>query len=325
MTNYNYNRLSEIITNRFINALHAGAPPWIRPWNRDCPVNTRPSNVVTGRKYSGVNITILWSAAASKGYLSDRWLTFSQAKKIGAKVRQGQQSTTAIFFRTLQIPQKNQDGLPEFDENGLAVTQTIKLMKGFNLFNVEQCTDIPPKYLEENDASNESLPWLLHQDAENFVVNTKATIRHQGTSALYIPEGDYILMPPRSAFSATEGYYSTIMHELVHWSGHKTRLNRVGISKDVQEGSYKYAYEELIAEIGSAYLCAELGIQGEMRHEGYVLAWIRILENDPNSIFRASAEAWQATCYLMELAGRPLIDHKLESASGLSDISVSNS
>lgn len=301
MAHMNRNQLCIEITNQFVNALHSGAPPWIRPWNSPKAINILPSNAITGRRYSGVNITILWSAAATRGYTNDRWLTYAQAQQVGATVEKGEQATTVVFYRTLQVMEKDEDGTPELDEKGQPKFRTVKLMKGIPLFNIEQCASVPRRILAQESQTPEKPEWQINQEVEDFVKKTGAMIRHDGVTALYIPKEDYILMPPKTAFESNAGYYSTILHELAHWTGNKSRLAREGIVKNCIHCSEKYGYEELIAEIGSAYLCALFGIHGEMRHEGYVISWIRMMENDPNVIFKASAQAWQATEYLMAL------------------------
>lgn len=288
------------VTKQFIDALKNGAPPWIRPWKLNTTVPERPVNAVTGRKYSGINICLLWSAATCNGYNSDRWLTFNQASKLGARVRKGQKGTTAILYRRIQVPSRDENGELVIDIEGNPIKQIIRLMRGFTLFNIEQCDGLPVEIYSKSDCRTIPSNWDSHDAAEELLKKTGVTIIHDGNSAVYVPEEDRIFMPPRQTFDSPAGYYSTVLHELTHWTGHTERLNRIGISQVHRQESPEYAFEELIAEIGSAYICADLRIPGELHHEGYVLSWIKLLENDPKAIFNASAKAAEAFSYIFE-------------------------
>ncbi len=290
------------ITNQFIRALYEGAPPWIRPWRRINCSYGRPMNALSGRKYSGINIPILWSAASTKKYDHDLWLTFKQVSRLNGRVRRGQKGTLVVMYRQVQIPKRNVDGIALKGDNGQQLMSTIKLMRGFTLFNIDQCSNLPDKILQSTDDTNQSTKWDSHAAAEELVQSTGANICHHGNNACYYPRNDQITIPPRTSFATTGGYYSTVLHELVHWTGSHKRLARPGITSDWIRDSPEYAFEELVAEIGAAYLCADLGIPGRLRHEGYVLSWIKSLEHDPRAIFRASNLASQAASYIFMLA-----------------------
>lgn len=304
------------ITEQFIKALHDGAPPWIRPWSMQSSSCGHPTNAISGRKYTGINVPILWSVANTRKYESDRWLTFRQTAKIRAKIRRGQKGTLVILYRRVQLPKQDANGDALLMPNGEPIMSTIKLVKGFTLFNIAQCENLPEKYrnLEHEDASETH--WDPHAAAENLLVKSGASVKHSGNTAFYSPKKDQICLPPRKSFCSTGGYYSTILHELAHWTGHKSRLNRPGITKVLKPTSPEYAFEELIAEISTAFLCAELGIPGELRHEGYILAWIKALESDPRAIFKASSHATQAVKYLNELTGTANRDQSDRDLSG---------
>ena len=287
------------VTHRFVAALKNGAAPWIKPWTVGASNAGRPTNAVTGRKYSGINISILWIAAAAAGYTRDRWLTYNQAAEAGGHVCRGQKGTVAILYRDYDVKRKDASGAVALDESGQPLIDTIKLTKGFTLFNAEQCSGLSTEILCGKREPAEATEWDSCQKVDGMLARHEIKVKHGGDHAVYDPKGDLIRMPQRQAFVSQDGYYSTLLHETSHWTGHPTRLNRPGIEVAKSTELDVYAYEELIAEIGSAFLCAEFGFRGEMRHEGYVLSWIRVLENDSRAIFTSSAAAWKARCYLL--------------------------
>ncbi len=302
MTNEKSQSVFTKVTKVFIDALKNGAPPWRKPWSECCPVPGYPVNAVTERRYTGINVTILWASAIARGYEYDRWLSFRQASKLGGRIRKGEKGSVAVLFKKIEVASKLEDD--ENEEQPKA--QPYKIARAFTLFNVEQCVGLPEKVakgrypthtLEQN--------WESHHSADDLIKLCGAKVRHAGTVATYFPESDVICMPPKAAFESTAGYYSTLMHELTHWTGHKSRLNRAGIVDPFPFKSVGYAYEELIAEIGSAFLCADYHIFGELRHDSYVMDWIKILENDPKAIFTSSALAWKARNYLMSKIPAP--------------------
>ena len=287
------------VTQRFVAALKNGAAPWIKPWSEGGSTAGRPTNAVTSREYSGINVTILWTAARASGFERDRWLTFNQAAEAGGHVTRGQKGTLAILYRDYDVQRKDGTGTAVFDESGQPMIDTIKLIKGFTLFNVEQCSGLTPEILGGQQEPAEAIEWDPCQKVNEMLARHEIEVKHSGDHAGYDPKGDLIRMPPRQAFVSKHGYYSTLLHETSHWTGHPTRLDRPGIAVARSTELDVYAYEELIAEIGSAFLCAELGVRGEMRHEGYVLSWIKALENDSKAIFTSSAAAWKARSYLL--------------------------
>ena len=286
------------VTAQFIEALENGAPPWVRPWTRENSYAGRPVNAFTERKYSGINVTILWSSALSRGFTHDRWLTFRQASMVGGNVRKGQKGTVAVLYRDVEMPRKSAKYVLNTDANDESIVNSVKFIKGFTLFNVAQCDGLPPEIISGPQSKEKPPTWDAHQEAELLVSRSGASVYHEGESALYVPNQDYIRMPPLATFDSTAGYYSTLLHELTHWTGHESRLNRAGIASPEDIDSQGYAFEELIAEMGSAFLCSDLGIPGELRHRGYVLSWIKVLEHDPKAIFDASTLAWQAVSFL---------------------------
>ena len=291
------------VTQNFIKALKTGAPPWRKPWADSSLPPGFPVNAETERKYSGINVTILWAAAIAQGFEHDRWLTFNQISKSGGKIRRGEKGTIAVLYRKIKID-KPRLLAANSEEASTMESQTYKVARAFTLFNVAQCNNLPKKIVTGNYfTSNDEPRWESHKRADELVKSCGAKVRHTAKNASYSPKHDIIQMPPKSAFNTTGGYYSTLMHELTHWTGHESRLNRIGIVESQCDRSHEYAMEELIAEIGSAFLCADYRIRGELCHEAYVLQWIKILENDPKAIFTSSALAWKARNYLFELTG----------------------
>ena len=288
------------VTNRFVEALKNGAPPWIKPWSDTSDKVTRPVNAVTERKYSGINVTVLWTAATSNGFKRDRWLTYNQARKAGGHVRRGEKGTVAILYRDIEVRRKDESGELILDSNGETMKEKIKFIKGFTLFNVDQCDGLSEEVIEGSALPAEKPAWKSHEEIDSLLDSKGVQIRHDCDQAAYYPKDDVVRMPVRKAFKTDACYYSTLLHEVVHWTGHHSRLNRPGISKPLDFSKSTYAFEELIAEIGSAFLCAEFGLKCDLRHESYVISWISELENDPKAIFATSALAWKARNYLLD-------------------------
>ncbi|CAG74504.1 antirestriction protein [Pectobacterium atrosepticum SCRI1043] len=271
----------QTVTDSIISALEAGVKPWSCPWQRVPGMSGLPSNYSTGAAYSGMNIMLLWCSASEQGFNDSRWMTYKQAKAEGGQVRKGEHGTTAIFYTTLE------------KENDEGETDSIPMLKMFTVFNVEQIDGL----LLSDEAVYpaeifESLP-----RAEALFRNSGATIIEKGQNAFYVPSTDEIRLPERRLFTDAANFYATGLHELVHWSGAKSRLNREMKGRFGSEG---YAFEELIAELGSAFLMADLGIVGEVQHESYIASWLKALKNDKRYIFKAATAASKAHRYLVD-------------------------
>ncbi|WP_113631744.1 zincin-like metallopeptidase domain-containing protein [Pectobacterium peruviense] len=273
----------QTITDNIIVALEAGVKPWSCPWQRVSGMSGLPSNFATGIAYSGINIMLLWCSASKQGFDDSRWMTYKQAQAVGGQVRKGEHGTTAIFYTTLE--KENEDG--EIDR--------IPMLKTFNVFNIEQIDGLP--LTTETVSSEETFDPL--PEAENLFRNSGANIIEQGQNAFFQPSTDEVWLPKRQLFSDAPNFYATALHELVHWSGGKGRLNRKIKGKF---GSEDYAFEELIAELGSAFLMADLGMVGEVQHESYIASWLNALKNDKRYIFKAASAASKAHRYLMDKA-----------------------
>lgn len=281
------------ITRRFIDSLSNGCIPWIKPWRSvGNSADGFPVNAATERRYRGINIPILWSSAIDRGFTRDRWLTFRQAQNAGGHVRRGEKGTPVILYRNIEVkPDENK--LPDDKP------QTYRIARSFTLFNVEQCKALPGSIM--GNAICDSPPSVEFPAVDELVDRSGAKVRHGGDVATYVPAADVIKMPTAQLFQAAEHYYATLLHELSHWTGHKKRLNRPGIVESQPFNSRGYAFEELVAEIGSAFLCAEYGIKGDLRHEGYVASWIKLMEDKPRAIFQASAAAQSAFDFLISI------------------------
>lgn len=280
------------ITDRIIAELEKGAAPWVKPW-KSLGGSNQPHNAASKRAYSGINVLLLWMAQLDKGYKSQGWLTFKQAGELGGTVRKGEKSTQIVFVKPLCFKEKDSNGNVVKDEHGDDVERQVNMLRAYHVFNVEQCDGLrlpamaplpPPPTDPEFDA---------------WVARTGAHVTHGGDRACYIPSMDQIAMPNRAAFSTPSHYSATMLHELGHWTGHKTRLDR---SLRARFGDAEYAAEELIAELTAAYRCAAMGIDGDLRHAGYIGHWLKLLKSDKRAIFTAAAAAQKAAQFLADLA-----------------------
>jgi len=267
--------LYEEITSKIIIEVENGALPWVKEWSS---FSGMPENAVTGRGYNGINTLILWILGTELGYTSNRWCTFNQAKKSGASIRKGSKSLPVLFFKPLEIDERD-------SETGEKIT--IPMAKIYRVFNEDQVKGLTNEIVNSID---------LIDSVDLFIKGTGVKI--VPGSPAFVPSMNWIHMPPVKTFNTTAGYYATIFHEMIHWAGGKTRLNR---DMSGRFGSEGYAMEELVAEIGSAFLCALFKIDGEVRHSGYIENWLKVLKSDNKAILNAAAEANKAVTYLLEL------------------------
>jgi antirestriction protein ArdC len=270
------NAIYETVTNQIIEELKSGAIPWTQPWKNQRRGGVMPQNAATGRPYSGINIPILWHAARVNSFPSHEWMTFQQAIQRGAAVRKGSKGTMVVFSAPIQR-----------DEDNERTPRSI--LKTFHVFNVDQIDGLPAP------ASAQPRTIAPISAAEHLIGATKADIRLGGSKACYVPSHDFVSLPPRETFKNQESFYAVSLHELGHWSGSEKRLNRDLANRF---GTKAYAAEELIAELNAAFLCAHLGITGELQHAGYIEDWIALLTDDKRAIFTAASKASQAANYL---------------------------
>jgi antirestriction protein ArdC len=231
---------------------------------------------------------LLWGEAVTKGYAAPIWMTYKQAQEVGGQVRKGEHGSLVVYANTVTKTETNADGQD--------IEREIPFMKGYTVFNVEQVENLPTHYYAQ---PVNPLPLSERIEAvEAFMKATAATIRHGGNSAYYSPDRDLVQMPPFEAFKDKESYYATALHELTHWTKAEKRLNRDFGQQ--RFGDTGYAREELVAELGAAFLCADLGITPEIRadHAAYLEHWLSILKEDKRAIFSAAAHAQRAADYL---------------------------
>jgi len=280
--------LYQDVTDRIIAELERGRVPWVQPWGGASATLGLPSNAAIGRRYSGINILILWGAVIEKGFPTQHWLTFRQALDLGGNVRKGEHGTTVCyadrFIPKAEIERAARDG----DD-----PEAVPFLKHFTVFNVAQCDDLP----ERLHGHTEPLPEReIVPHAEALIAATGADIRIGGSRACYVVEDDYIRVPPQPAFFDQINYYRTCFHELSHWSGAPHRLAR---DMSGRFGSKHYAREELVAEMASAFVCASLNIVPTVRHADYLGSWLEVLREDNRAIFRAASQASKAADYIL--------------------------
>ncbi|PDT34935.1 MULTISPECIES: ArdC family protein [Sinorhizobium] len=282
------------ITDKIIEDLTKGVRPWMKPWNAENTTGriTRPLRF-NGQPYSGVNVLLLWSEGMAQGYTSSTWMTFKQALELGAAVRKGETGTTVVFA--------NRFTKSEIDEDGGQVEREIPFLKAYSVFNVEQIEGLPEQYHHRPAPAPDPLERIEH--ADRFFRNTGAVIRHGGNQAFFAPTADLIQMPPFESFKDAASYYATLSHEVTHWTAPAHRLSR-DLSRYAKDKSER-AREELIAELGSCFLCADLGIAPELEprpdHASYLASWLKVLTGDRRAIFQAAAHAQRAANFLHDL------------------------
>jgi antirestriction protein ArdC len=282
----------ERVTGRIIADLEQGVRPWLKPWNGNNAANriTLPLRQC-GAPYRGINVLLLWGEVMKKGYTSPKWMTFRQAAELGANVRNGEHGSRVVYANS--ISRTGTDG------NGEESERDIYFMKGYTVFNVEQIEGLAADYYVRPKPLAEKM--TLIEEAERFFAATGATVRHGGNMAYYAPGPDVIQLPIPEAFRDAESHAATKAHELTHWTKHESRLNRDFSGK--RFGDEGYAREELVAELGSAFLCAALGITPEPRedHAAYLGHWLKVLKEDKRAIFSAAAHAQRAVDFLHSL------------------------
>ena len=257
--------LYDEITNRIVAELEAGRVPWVQPWGTaaaKAPLAMARS-VATGRQYSGINVLILWGAATEHGFTGQNWLTFRQALSLGGHVRKGERGTTVVYADRF-VPACEKRRAYETGEEA----QVVSFLKRFTVFNSDQCEGLPP---EIATTAPPPPPGLIEPRVQHLIKATGIDFRIGGNRAFYAPTEDYVQVPPPQAYFEPINWHRTALHELAHASGHPSRLNR---DLSGSYGTRKYAFEELVAEIASAFGCASLGIVPTVRHADYVGAWL---------------------------------------------------
>lgn len=274
------------VTDSLIALIEKGVKGTPLPWSVGA-VNLRPIRA-TGQRYQGINTVLLWAAALEADYTSPMWMTFRQALALKGRVKKGEKGTAIVyadrFTRT------------ETGEDGQDAERSIPFLKGYTVFNVDQIEDLPPIFYAHRKPATDSTQAPI-EAAEAFFAATGARIEHGGCQAFYMPRRDFIQMPPFESFRSPELYCAVKAHELVHWTGHPSRTARdFGSRFDM----HAYAFEELIAELGAAFLCADLGIASHTLpdHASYMANWLTVLKDDKKAIFTAATQAQRAVDYL---------------------------
>jgi antirestriction protein ArdC len=278
------------ITDQIVCELEKGVRPWLKPWNAEHAAGriTRPLRG-NGIPYRGINILMLWSAAMEKGFAAPIWMTFKQALEFDAHVRKGEQGSLVVYADKIIRAETDAD-------TGEEAERAIPFMKGYTVFNVEQIDGLPERFYAKAEPRGETVQRI--ERVEAFFAATGAVVRHGGNRAYYSISTDHVQMPPIEAFRDAESYYATRAHETVHWTRNKSRLDRdFGRKRYGDEG---YAIEELVAELGSAFLSADLDLTPEVRddHAAYIASWIKVLKDDKRAIFSAASHAQRAADFL---------------------------
>jgi antirestriction protein ArdC len=265
------------ITQSIIEQLEQGAAPWIKPWKAD---SSADKNLVSQKPYQGINRLLLGMSSMVKGYSVPVWASYKQWESIGANVKKGEKGTKIVFYSPVTKQDKQTGDIEKY-----AVLKTYFV---FNAAQVEGIDIVP--------AETVTAEFTAVELAEQRIIKTGAAISHGGDAAFYMPSADRIQLPHKSAFDSEANYYATAFHELAHWTGAKNRLDR-----DLDKGRFgnpAYAFEELVAEMSAAFLCSDYGIQGELRHAGYIGHWLKALREDSKAVFKAAALAQKAADYI---------------------------
>lgn len=285
------------VTSSIIEQLERGARPWLKPWNAEHAAGriTRPLRH-NGTPYKGINILMLWASAEEQGFANPFWVTFQQAKALGGFVKKGEHGSPVVYANSFKKT--------ETTDVGEEIEQEIPFLKEYTVFNAAQVEGLPG-YFYELAKAIETKPLARIEQAERFFARTKAEIRYGGNRAYYAIEADYVRLPPFETFRDAESHAATLAHELTHWTRHASRLNRDLGRK--RWGDAGYAMEELVAELGSAFLCADLCITPEVRedHASYIASWLEILKGDKRAVFSAASLASQAVDFLHSLQPQP--------------------
>ena len=273
------------VTNDIICDLEAGHLPWEKPWSGGLAF---PRNVDSQNDYQGINVLILWCQQRRKHYPSAQWVTYKQAQGLGAQVKLGEKATSVIYYKTIEVSDATDTGDTE--------TRHIPMLRTHAVFNLDQCEGLEKLIDIENRPTESVSEPVVCAQAESLMQASGAAIHFDGaTRAYYDSQGDAIHLPARTQFKDQLGYYGTALHELTHWTGHTSRLGR---EFTASFGDEKYAKEELVAELGSSFLCAKVGLSYSTQHAAYIESWLKVLRNDKKAIFQAAARAREACEFL---------------------------
>jgi antirestriction protein ArdC len=280
------------VTDQIVAQLEAGTRPWVQPWQSAHAAGevSRPLRF-NAMPYRGINVVLLWLAAMRHRFTCPLWMTYRQASDLGGQVRRGEKASLVVYANSFTRRST--------DDNGEEQEREVPFLKSYSVFNAEQIDGLPARYYAQAEHTIHTAERV--ERAEGFFGNTGADIRHGGALAYYAPASDCVQMPAFESFQDAESYYATLAHELTHWTKHPSRLAReFGRQRWGDEG---YSMEELVAEMGAAFLCADLGLTPEVRedHAAYMASWLKVLKNDKRAVFTAAAHAQRAADYLHRL------------------------
>jgi antirestriction protein ArdC len=281
--------IAQVITDRIITELEKGSAPWVKPWRdvKSRKHNGQPWNPASGTVYRGANWTFLTLVGST--FTSNAWITFKQANDLGGYVKKDQKGTPIIFWKPLAIKDK---------ANPDQVTH-VPMLKHYYVYNLDQCEDVTLPAPRETEPDYSAVDWNPCDKAESLIATLKLAggLHHGGNEAFFRPSTDAIQMPEKGQFASRENYYATLLHEGIHATGHKSRLDR---EKGKRFGDHAYAYEELIAELGAAMLCAYCGLDGDLRHAAYIESWLKALKDDKKFIISAAGKAQAGMDYMIK-------------------------
>lgn len=283
----------QAVTDRIVAMLEAGVRPWQKSWKAgavSAPILRRPISGATGKPYTGVNTLSLWAAAEIRGFSSPYWFTYKAAQAAGGQVKKGAKSELAFYVGKHTV---RDEGAPEGDES----ERTISFLRAYCVFNAEEIDGLPAKFYVTEPAAPAPVIDGRMPEVDSFVANLRADISHGGDKAFYMPAMDAVRMPHLAQFNSPESYYATLLHELTHWTSAPARCDR---QLGGRFGDDAYAAEELIAELGAAFLCSDLAVSAEPRedHASYLASWLRVLKADNKAIFKAAALAERAAGFM---------------------------
>ena len=299
------------VTNDIIRLLEQGVAPWQKPWQLGAASLGMPMNPTTSKTYRGGNALHLMATGLRKGYTDPRWMTYRQASERGWQVRQGEKGTQIEFWEVKSSADRTRPHCPDDRDEGRTSAdggtdreKTRLVHRVYTVFNAKQMDGIPAY------APKQHVPFEAVQAGEQILENSGAQLVHdQPDRAFYNRAQDRIHLPPKEAFKDAASYYGTALHELAHFSGHPSRLNRPTLLESYRFGDVNYAKEELRAELASVFMAAERGIpHNPEQHAAYVGSWIQVLQQDKHEIFRAAHDASAMTDYLLALERERFLD-----------------
>jgi len=284
----NNEKVYDQVNQRILDLLEKGVAPWRKPWRNENGKIEFAKNFISKKPYRGCNFFLL----NSLGYNSNYWLTFNQAKQLGAKIKKGEKGTIIIFWKSLSITEKT--------DKGEDISKNIPFLKYSYVFNTEQCENLKVTEEKSQDLIDHNPIECCENLLKNFPLGMPE-IKHNDDRAFYSPSLDYINMPKRGLFENIQEYYNTLFHESVHATGHKNRLNRKTLTDFHYFGDSNYSQEELVAEMGASYISAFCGIDNVTINNSasYLNNWINAIRKDNKLILKASSQAQKAVDYLM--------------------------